>query len=144
MGTAVARASAAPDMVTRGAAYGMPAEQVNGMNIYDVYQATVKALDSVRAGNGPYFLELVTYRFEGHSMGDPLRYRTKDEVEKWREDDPIGILERHLRQEEIASSEELEAIDKMVEAEVEESVRFAEESPFPAPEELFADIYVDA
>ncbi len=144
MGTAVARASAAPDMVTRGAAYGMPAEQVNGMNIYDVYAATAKALDSVRAGKGPYFLELVTYRFEGHSMGDPLRYRTRDEVEKWREDDPIGILAHHLRQEAVASQEELEAIDKLVEAEIEESVRYAEESPFPAPEQLFADIYVDA
>ena len=144
MGTAVARASAAPDMVTRGAAYGMPAEQVNGMNVYDVYQATAKALASVRGGNGPYFLEMTTYRFEGHSMGDPLRYRTKDEVEKWREDDPIGVLERHMLAEKVADRAELEAIDKAVDEEIEESVRFSEESPFPAPEDLFTDIYVDA
>lgn len=144
MGTAVSRASAVPDMVTKAGAYGMPAEKVNGMNIFDIYHATEKALVHVRSGQGPYFLEVITYRFEGHSMGDPLRYRTKDEVEKWRADDPIGILERHLVQNGIASQQELEIVDKAVDEELEAAVKFAEESPFPALEELFTDIYVDA
>jgi len=87
---------------------------------------------------------MITYRYEGHSMGDPLRYRTKDEVEKWREDDPIGVLERHLLSEELATKDDLEAIDKQVEQEIEAAVQFAEESPLPEPEELFTDIYVEA
>lgn len=144
MGTAVSRASAVPDMVTKAGAYGMPAEKVNGMNVIEVYEATQKALAHVRNGQGPYFLEIITYRFEGHSMGDPLRYRTKDEVEKWRADDPIGILERYLMQNGIASEAELDTVEKAIEAEMEAAVKFAEESPFPAPEELFTDIYVDA
>jgi pyruvate dehydrogenase E1 component alpha subunit len=144
MGTAVSRASAAPDMVTKAAAYDMPATKVNGMNVIEVYEATKEALDKIRAGEGPRFIEALTYRFEGHSMGDPLRYRTKDEVEKWREDDPIGILERHILETGAADKNELDAIDAEVEDVVEESVRFAEESPLPALEELFTDIYVDA
>jgi pyruvate dehydrogenase E1 component alpha subunit len=87
---------------------------------------------------------MLTYRFEGHSMGDPLRYRTRDEVERWREDDPIGILERHILQQDSATQEELEAIDDAVEQTVADAVKFAEESPFPAPEELFTNIYVES
>jgi pyruvate dehydrogenase E1 component alpha subunit len=87
---------------------------------------------------------MMTYRYEGHSMGDPLRYRTKDEVEKWREDDPIGILERHLINEGLAERDELEAIDHSVEQQVEDAVQFAEESKLPEPEELFTNIYVEA
>jgi pyruvate dehydrogenase E1 component alpha subunit len=102
------------------------------------------ALERIRDGQGPQFLEMITYRFEGHSIGDPLRYRTKDEVEKWREDDPIGVLERYLINQELASSQELEEIEKSVDQEIEEAVRFAEESPLPAPEELFDNIYVEA
>jgi pyruvate dehydrogenase E1 component alpha subunit len=144
MGTSVARASAVPDMVSKAAAYGMPAAQVNGMNAMEVYEATKKAIDAIDGGDGPHFLEMITYRYEGHSMGDPLRYRTKDEVEKWRENDPIGILERHLLNDEMASKDELEAIDEEVEKIVNEAVEFAEESPLPAPEDLFKDIYVGA
>jgi pyruvate dehydrogenase E1 component alpha subunit len=87
---------------------------------------------------------MLTYRFEGHSMGDPLRYRTKEEVEKWRDDDPIGILERHLLNEEKVDKEELEKIDAAVEQELEEAVKFAEESPLPEPAALFENIYVEA
>ncbi len=144
MGTAVSRASAAPDMVTKAAAYDMPAAKVDGMNILEVYEATQKALGEIRKGEGPRFLEMMTYRFEGHSMGDPLRYRTKDEVEKWREDDPIGVLERHVLAEELATKEELDAIDHQVDEQIEASVKFAEESPLPDEADLFADIYVDA
>jgi pyruvate dehydrogenase E1 component alpha subunit len=143
MGTSVKRASAVPDMVSKAAAYGMPAAQVDGMDAIKVYEATKQAIDAVANGEGPQFLEMITYRYEGHSMGDPLRYRTKDEVEKWRENDPIGILERHLPTEEGATKEELEAIDEEVEQIVDEAVTFAEESPLPAPEDLFKDIYVE-
>lgn len=143
MGTTVDRASAGT-MLQKAAAYDMEGQQVNGMDVFEVYEATQAALQKIRDGEGPQFLEMITYRFEGHSMGDPLRYRTKEEVEKWREDDPIGILERHILSEEGADQEELEAIDKAVEEEVEEAVTFAEESPLPDPEDLYRDIYVEA
>lgn len=144
MGTAVTRASAVPHMIDKAAAYGMQGKSVDGMNVIEVHKATTEAIKAVRAGEGPQFLEMITYRYEGHSMGDPLRYRTKDEVEKWREDDAIGILERHLLSEELATQDELEAIDQQVEQQIEDAVRFAEESPLPAPEELFTDIFVEA
>jgi pyruvate dehydrogenase E1 component alpha subunit len=144
MGTAVERASATIDMVDKAKGYNMPAEKVDGMDVRKVYEATKKALAAIRAGEGPQFLEMITYRFEGHSMGDPLRYRTKEEVEKWRDDDPIGILERHLLQEMSADKDELEEIDKAIDEELEAAVTFAENSPFPAPEDLFTHIYVEA
>lgn len=143
MGTAVGRASAVSDMVDKAKAYGMNGKEVDGMNVISVHEATLDALKAIREGEGPQFLEMMTYRYEGHSMGDPLRYRTKEEVEKWREDDPIGVLERHLLSEDLADRNELEAIDQAVEEEIEEAVRFAEESPLPKPEELFDNIYVE-
>lgn len=144
MGTAVDRASAVPDMIQKAHAYGMEGKQVDGMNVMEVYEATRTALERIEEENSPQFLEMITYRFEGHSMGDPLRYRTKEETEKWREDDPIGILERHVLEEEMADRETLEAIDEEVEDTVEEAVTFAEESPLPDPEELYSDVYVEA
>ena len=144
MGTAVSRASAVPKMAQKAAAYGMKGKSVDGMNVIEVHKATQTALKAIRAGKGPQFLEMITYRYEGHSMGDPLRYRTKEEVEKWREDDPIGIIERHMLAEKIASRDELESVDASVEEELDEAVRFAEESPLPSPEALFTNIYVEA
>ncbi|KPK10103.1 MAG: pyruvate dehydrogenase [Anaerolineae bacterium SG8_19] len=144
MGTSVSRASAVPEMVDKASAYGMEGKSVDGMNVIDVFEATRSALGAIRSGEGPQFLEMITYRYEGHSMGDPLRYRTKDEVEKWRDDDPIGILERHILHEDIAGKEELEAIDQSVEEQIEEAVQYAEESPLPAPDALFSNIYVEA
>jgi len=144
MGTAVDRASAVTDLTNKATAYDMEGVSVDGMNILEVHEATSKALQAIRDGEGPQFMEMVTYRYEGHSMGDPLRYRTKDEVEKWREDDPIGVLERHLLSEEMADKDTLEALDDEVEEIVEEAVTFAEESPLPEPEALYEDIYVEA
>ena len=144
MGTAVGRASAVPNMVKKASAYGMKGKSVDGMNVIEVYKATQAALKAIRSGKGPQFLEMITYRYEGHSMGDPLRYRTKDEVEKWREDDPIGILERYMLNEKLADKDELEAIDQSAEEEVEEAIQFAEKSPLPGPEALFTNIYVEA
>ena len=143
MGTSVDRASAVPDMSTKALAYGMEPVKVDGMNAIEVHSATSKAIDAILGGKGPQFLEVITYRYEGHSMGDPLRYRTKDEVAKWREDDPIGIIERHILEKKYAKKEALEAIDQEVEATVEEAVEFAENSPFPALETLFDNIYVE-
>jgi pyruvate dehydrogenase E1 component alpha subunit len=142
MGTSEKRASAGT-MLAKAAAYGMTGRQVDGMNAMTVYNATREAIDAIHAGQAPQFLEVNTYRFEGHSMGDPLRYRTKDEVEKWRAEDPIGILERHILKEKAATEAELDKIEEEVEGVLAEAVKFAEESPFPAPEALFEGIYVD-
>ncbi len=142
MGTAVDRASAAP-MLDKARGYGMEGVQVDGMSVCDVYLAAQDALKKVRAGEGPQFLECITYRFEGHSMGDPLRYRTKDEVAKWRDDDPIGILERRLIEVEGSTKEELDEIDDQVEAEMAAAVQFADESPLPDFDTLFDHIFVE-
>ena len=143
MGTAVERASAGT-MLQKAQAYGMEGQQVNGMNVMEMYEATAAALQKIRDGEGHQFIEAITYRFEGHSMGDPLRYRTKDELQKWQEDDPIGILERHLLENEMADRETLEQLDQQAQETVEEAVTFAEESPLPEPEDLYANIYVEA
>jgi len=143
MGTPVKRHSSASSIMTKASGYDIPAAQVDGMDVRAVHEATQKGLAAIRKGEGPQFLEILTYRFEGHSMGDPLRYRTKEEVEKWREDDPIGILERQILKEKLAAKDELEAIDQEIEAELADAVKFAEQSPLPEPEALFADIYVD-
>jgi pyruvate dehydrogenase E1 component alpha subunit len=143
MGTAVDRASAVSQLIQKASAYGMEGKRVDGMDVVAVYEATCEALNRVRAGGGPQFLEMITYRYEGHSIGDPLRYRTKDEVEKWREDDPIGIHERLLLQKMDVDQDALEEIDQIVDKEIEEAVAFAEESPLPALEELFTDIFVE-
>ncbi|NLF65419.1 MAG: pyruvate dehydrogenase (acetyl-transferring) E1 component subunit alpha [Chloroflexi bacterium] len=143
MGTAVERASAGT-MLQKAQAYGMEGQQVNGMNVMEMYEATAAALQKIRDGEGHQFIEAITYRFEGHSMGDPLRYRTKDELQKWQEDDPIGILERHLLENEMADRETMEQLDQQAQETVEEAVTFAEESPLPEPEDLYANIYVEA
>lgn len=142
MGTSIDRASAAP-MTVKAGGYNIPAEQVDGMNVAEVYRASQTALEKARSGEGPQFLELLTYRYEGHSMGDPLRYRSKDEVAKWREGDPIGILERYLIDQKLASQEELDGIDNEIDEQMVEAVKFADESPFPSLDTLFDHIYVE-
>jgi len=144
MGTAVDRASAVPDISTKALAYGMEPKKVDGMNVIEVYEATRDAIAAIHDGKGPQFLDVITYRYEGHSMGDPLRYRTKEEVAKWREDDPIGVLERYILEKKIAGKETLEDIDQEVEKVIEQAVDFAEKSPFPALDTLFDNIYVEA
>ncbi len=144
MGTSMERSTAAAKMTDRAPSYGMKGKRINGMDVFEVYKTTKTALNNARKGKGPQFIEMITYRYEGHSMGDPLRYRTKEEVEKWREDDPIGILERHILKDDIATKEEMDAIDHAVEKAVEEAVQFGEDSDFPALDTLFDDIYVEA
>ena len=144
MGTAVERASAVSEIRRKADGYAIPNELVNGMDVMEVHQAAKRILDLIRTGSGPYFLEITTYRFRGHSMGDPERYRKQDEVKKWQEEDPIGILERHLLAEKIASDEELRKIDERVELVLRDAIEFAENSPEPSIDELFKDMYAEA
>ncbi len=143
MGTAVDRASAVSEIRQKAEGYCIPNERVEGMDVMKVREAAQEALEFVRAGNGPFLLEVMTYRFRGHSMGDPERYREADEVHKWQEEDPIGIYNRYLVAEKIAKKSELDKIENEVEEEVAEAVQFAEDSPNPPPEALFEDIYAE-
>jgi pyruvate dehydrogenase E1 component alpha subunit len=143
MGTTVERASAVSEIRQKAEGYGIPNERIEGMDVIEVIKATEKALKYIREGNGPYFLEIMTYRFRGHSMGDPERYREAEEVKKWQENDPIGIYHKWLVENKKATDEALNKIVEEVEQEIEEAVEFAENSPEPAPEELFTDIYVE-
>jgi pyruvate dehydrogenase E1 component alpha subunit len=143
MGTAVERASAVSEIRQKAEGYCIPNERVDGMDVLNVRQTAEKTLEFVRNGGGPYLLEIVTYRFRGHSMGDPERYRETEEVKRWQENDPIGIYRKHLGSEGIATEEELDAIDEQAEQETLSAVQFAESSPEPAPEELFTDVYVE-
>jgi len=143
MGTTVERASAVSEIRQKAEGYGIPNARVDGMDLMAVHEAAAEHLAYVRAGNGPFFLEAVTYRYRGHSMGDPERYREKDEIEKWKEEDPIGIYLKFLVGKKISTSGELDEIDQQVEDETQEAVEFAESSPEPAPEALFEHIYAD-
>ena len=143
MGTAVERASAVSEIRKKADGYAIPNEWVNGMDMVEVYQATDRILQEVRSGKGPYFMEIGTYRFRGHSMGDPERYRQQDEVRKWQEEDPIGIYHRYLLAEKIVGEDELREIESQVEAEIKDAIEFAENSPEPSLDELFSDIYAD-
>ncbi|MDQ7030615.1 MAG: pyruvate dehydrogenase (acetyl-transferring) E1 component subunit alpha [Ardenticatenia bacterium] len=140
MGTSVERASAVTEIYRKACAYNTPAEQIDGQDLLEVYAAVRRAADHVRAGHGPYFIEAVTYRYRGHSMGDPERYRSKEEIERWARHDPIERFKRFLIEEGI-SLEMLESIHAEVEEEVQDALRFASESPPPPPEALWEDVY---
>jgi pyruvate dehydrogenase E1 component alpha subunit len=144
MGPAVDKAAAEPEMVKRAKGYNIPAKQVDGMNILAVHEATQKALAACRKGKGPQFLEMITYRYEGHSIGDRTRYRPEGELDKWRDEkDPIATLQNHLLDEGVAEAD-LVAIQNEVDGEVEAAVKFANESPFPAFDTLYDHIYPEA
>ncbi|MFQ5848487.1 MAG: pyruvate dehydrogenase (acetyl-transferring) E1 component subunit alpha [Candidatus Methylomirabilales bacterium] len=143
MGTAVHRASAVTEMIRKAAAYDIPAEQVDGMDILAVRDAAVKAVGHARRGDGPYFLEVLTYRFRGHSMADPILYRDKSEVEEWRQRDPIIFFRQKLDEAGFLSPQELEQIERETDELVLEAVRFAEESPEPPLTDLYEDIYTN-
>jgi pyruvate dehydrogenase E1 component alpha subunit len=143
MGTAVERASAVSEIRQKAEGYCMPNERVDGMDVLAVRQATLDALAYIRDAGGPFLLEIVTYRYRGHSMGDPERYRKAEEVKKYQENDPIGIYRSYLVREGIASENELDGVESLVEEETRDAIQFAESSPEPAPEELYSDIYAD-
>ncbi|MCP9748750.1 pyruvate dehydrogenase (acetyl-transferring) E1 component subunit alpha [Lacihabitans sp. CS3-21] len=142
MGTSVERTSNVRELYTLAEAYDMPAEPVDAMDVEIVHEAVGRAAERARKGDGPTFLEFKTYRFRGHSMSDPQKYRTKEEVAEWKQRDPIELIKDRILSQKIATEEELSAIDAKIKVQVEESVTFAEESPWPKPEEAFEDIYV--
>ncbi len=143
MGTAVERASAVSDIRQKAEGYGMKNNQVDGMNLMAVRKGAREALKHIKEGNGPYLLEVITYRFRGHSMGDPERYRKQDEVHCWQENDPIGIYQKYLEETHKIKPEEFLSLNQRAEEEIQKAVEFAEASPEPAPEELFDHIYVE-
>jgi pyruvate dehydrogenase E1 component alpha subunit len=143
MGTSVERASAVSEIRQKAEGYGMPNERIEGMDVMKVREDVSRILEKIRKDGGPYLLEVMTYRYRGHSMGDPERYRDKDEVKKWQEEDPIGIFRKHILNEEAATEEELDEQDQEAERIVDEAVEFAESSPDPEDESLFENIYVE-
>jgi pyruvate dehydrogenase E1 component alpha subunit len=144
MGTSVERTSNVRELYTIGEAYDMPAEPVDAMDVEMVHEAVKRAADRARAGEGPTFLEFKTYRYRGHSMSDPQKYRTKEEVEQWKMRDPLEMVRHRILTNGIATEADLDVIDAKVKEIVEASVKFAEESPYPEPEAAFQDVYMDA
>ena len=146
MGTASERSSAkSTELYNRGQAYGIPGMQVDGMDVLAVREAGKKAAAHARSGKGPYILEMLTYRYRGHSMSDPAKYRTKEEVQKVRQErDPIERMREFLLQEKVADEARLKEIDKDVKGIVSKAADFAQASPEPQPSELYTDIYVTA
>ena len=141
MGTRVDRVSAVTELSHRGASFNIPGEQVDGMDVRAVKAAGEKAVAYAREGKGPYILEMLTYRYRGHSMSDPAKYRTKEEVEKMRhEHDPIEQVRAHLLETGWANENELKAIDKEIRAIVNEAADFAQKDPEPDPAELYTDV----
>ena len=141
MGTAVTRAHSDTHLYRRGAAFGVPGREVDGMDVLEVREAAREAIDHARSGEGPYILEMKTYRYRGHSMSDPAKYRTREEVDKIREhNDPIKRCEQRIFDAKFASEAELKAIDNEIKEIVRASADFSLESPAPAASELYTDV----
>lgn len=141
MSMSVKKATSVSDLTARGAAYNMPAVNVDGMDVMGVYEATNQAVERARAGEGPSLIVSTTYRFEGHNIGDPQPYRPKSEVEEWRKRDAIERFGRHLIDEGIATADEIEGIHKTVRQKIDEAVEFAHQSPEPDLSSLEEDVY---
>ena len=145
MGTAVSRASAQTDFSRRGVSFGIPGEQVDGMDVRAVREAAARAIEHARSGKGPYILEMQTYRYRGHSMSDPAKYRSKDEVQRMREEhDPIEQVRARLIRDFKIGEDELKAIDAKVREIVNDAAEFATHDPEPDPSELYTDILLEA
>lgn len=142
MGTSVERTSKVLDIFRMADAYDMPADSVDGMNPEEVHMAMERAVKRAREKGGPTFLEIKTYRYRGHSMSDPAKYRTKEEEAEYKEKDPIKRVLKTIEEKGLATKEEIAAIDEKVKKTVDECVKFAEESPLPDLSELYNDIYV--
>ena len=141
MGTAVNRASAVTEIWKKACAYDMTSERVDGMDVLAVRRITDQLVAQAREEHEPSLLECVTYRYRGHSMSDPDTYRGKDEIKEWQTRDPILSLGEHLKKQKMMSDDDIERIDQEVTAEVEDAVKFAEESPEPDPKDLYRDVY---
>ncbi|OUU02410.1 MAG: pyruvate dehydrogenase (acetyl-transferring) E1 component subunit alpha [Bacteroidetes bacterium TMED39] len=142
MGTSVERTTNVLDLYKIGSAYEMPSEPIDGMDCEAVHESIEKAAKRAREGDGPTFLEMKTYRYRGHSMSDPGHYRTKEELKSFREDDPIGKVKVTILKKKYATEKELTALENEQDKLVEESVEFAENSPYPSADELHKDVYV--
>ncbi|HCF64623.1 MAG TPA: pyruvate dehydrogenase (acetyl-transferring) E1 component subunit alpha [Chitinophagaceae bacterium] len=142
MGTSVERTSKTKDIVRMADAYDMPADVVDGMSPEKVHESVERAVKRARDGGGPTFLEIKTYRYKGHSVSDPQKYRTKEELEAYKMKDPIEYVEQVLRKDFSVKDDEINAIVDWVSHEVEDSVQFAENSPWPDDDELLKDVYV--
>ncbi len=142
MGTSVERTSRATEIYKMGEPFGMPSEQVDGMSPENVHDALTRAAEYIRSGQGPYFLEIKTYRYKGHSVSDPANYRTKEELTHYKNLDPVKTVEASILNNKFATEDELAAIKKEVKAEMEAAVKFAEESKFPDASELYTDNYL--
>ena len=143
MGTSVTRTSNVTELYRLADAYEMPSKAVDGMNVEDVHLSVAEAAERARRGDGPTLLEFRTYRYKGHSMSDPAKYRTKEEVESYKNQDPLEQVKATILERKYATEEELKAIDVAIKSRVMDSVKFAEESPFPDPSEAYKDVYVD-
>lgn len=143
MGTSVSRTSKVHDIYHIADAFEMPADSVDGMSCEDVHTAIERAVRRAREGGGPTLLEIKTYRYRGHSMSDPAKYRSKEEVEEYKEKDPIEHVLKTIRENQMATEDDINAINEKVKAEVEDAVKFAEDSPHPDASEMYKDIYVE-
>jgi pyruvate dehydrogenase E1 component alpha subunit len=141
MGTSVARTSNVLDIYKLGDAYDMPADVIDGMSMEAVHEGVARAVKRGREGGGPTLLEIKTYRYKGHSMSDPQKYRTKEEVEEYKDKDPIEQSLQVIKDNKWATDAEIEEINSRVEFEIQEAVKFAEESPFPDDSEVYKDVY---
>ncbi len=141
MGTSVLRTTNMPEIYKMGLGYDMPSFQVDGMKCETVHEAIKSAAERARNGEGPTFLEIKTYRYRGHSMSDPANYRTKEELEKYKQIDPLETTKKTILDNKFADQAYFDALEEKIEAIVEESVEFAENSPYPDPSELYTDVY---
>jgi pyruvate dehydrogenase E1 component alpha subunit len=142
MGTSVKRSSAAKDIYKLGEAYGIPSMPVDGMSVEAVHKAFENTVENVRNGAGPAFLEIRTYRYKGHSMSDPAKYRSKEEVEAYKEKDPVETVLKTILENNYATEEEIKSIQQKVKEEIDDCVTFAENSDYPSDDELYGDVYV--
>lgn len=143
MGTSVERTSNVVDIYKLADGYEMPADQLDGMHPETVHEGVARAVKRAREGGGPTLLEIKTYRYKGHSISDPQKYRTKEEVDEYKAKDPIALVRDVILNNKLAAEKDLDAIDKRVNDIVDASVKFAEESPWPDDDEVLKDIYVD-
>jgi len=144
MGTSIERTSNVIDIYKLADAYEMPSDKIDGMTAEAVHDSVVRAVKRARDGEGPTLLEMKTYRYRGHSVSDPQKYRSKDEVEDYKNQDPITKVHSTIIENKFATEEELKAIDEKIAGIVEASVKFAEESPWPDESELLKDVYIDS
>nr|WP_262901948.1 pyruvate dehydrogenase (acetyl-transferring) E1 component subunit alpha [Pinibacter aurantiacus] len=143
MGTSVERTSNVVDIYKMADAFEMPADSIDGMSAEAVHEGMARAVKRAREGGGPTLLEIKTYRYKGHSISDPQKYRTKEEVEEYKQKDPIEMVLKTILDNKFATQEEIDAINKRVADQVTEAVTFAEESPLPSDDEVLKDVYVD-